>query len=37
MELTPIAEEDVFDLIDSSIDAKVTKVVAVDITFYDVA
>ena len=35
MELTPVLEEHVFDLIDSSLDAKVTKVVAVDITFYD--
>ena len=34
MVLTPVEEEDVFDLIDSSLDAKVAKVVAVDITFY---
>ena len=35
MDLTPVAEEDVIGLIDSQLDAKVTKVVAVDITFYD--
>ena len=35
MELAPVLEEHVFDLIDNSLDAKVTKVVAVDITFYD--
>lgn len=35
MELAPVLEEHVFDLIDSQLDAKVTKVVAVDITFYD--
>ena len=35
MDLTPVAEQDVIGLIDSQLDAKVTKVVAVDITFYD--
>jgi hypothetical protein len=35
MDLTPVAEQDVIGLIDSQLDAKVTRVVAVDITFYN--
>ena len=34
MEVIPVEEEEVFDLVNDAIDANVTRVVAVDITFY---
>jgi hypothetical protein len=34
MEVTPVEEEEVFDLVNDSLEGSVARVVAVDITFY---